>query len=483
MKDKIPVTLNDNHMYSCAVNVIAYNNENDVSQLEITLDDRLLDYWVFIDFEKPDGTKIKTPKLNIVGNVATYVIPRSLVDIDGSLKAQIVLQNEKDVVWKSSIKTYRVKSSINATDDIPEQEKEDFITEAQKLLEEIKNSGGTGGSCLLTEVTITIDENGGEETIVPVTKLELDYTSVELEVGQGMQIACSVLPSNATNNAITWSSSDSTKVKVEEGYITALASGNATITAKSVENPSISASCLVTVPQTSEGGDSGEDTTVEVTSITLDKTNLNLKVDETVTLKATVLPTNATNKNVVWSSSDNSKATVNNGVVTALAEGNVTITARSQSNTSITATCGVTIEAKETGGGTGGETGQTITVDFNDLDIQTGLKKKDGSTVTTIDKTHYVEFPYKEGMFISTNMNAGWVSNYPAFMVYDGSAYNIPEYTKDNTTFTTTLTDYAEGSTVYVNIYSSIVNDVLNNPSGSLPLNNCYYTYTVGGAE
>lgn len=142
MKDKIPVTLKDNHMYSCAVNVIAYNNENDVSQLEITLDDRLLDYWVFIDFEKPDGTKIKTPKLNTVGNVATYVIPRSLVDQDGSLKAQIVLQNEEDVVWKSSIKTYRVKSSINATDYIPEEEREDFITEAQKLLDEIKENGG-----------------------------------------------------------------------------------------------------------------------------------------------------------------------------------------------------------------------------------------------------------------------------------------------------------------------------------------------------
>lgn len=149
MKDKIPVTLNDNHMYSCAINVIAYNNENDVSQLEITLDDRLLDYWVFIDFEKPDGTKIKTPKLNTIGNVATYVIPRSLVDQDGSLKAQIVLQNEEDVVWKSSIKTYRVKSSINATDDILEDEREDFITHAQRTLEEIENG-----------LTPTIGENG-----------------------------------------------------------------------------------------------------------------------------------------------------------------------------------------------------------------------------------------------------------------------------------------------------------------------------------
>ena len=422
-------------------------------------------------YEKEDKMNITAEENSLNANMKI---------IDNALKEKA---NNEDIPTKVSElendKNYLTSVPSEFVTDTELQEKK-YATESfvsNKIAE-----AQLGGSCLLTEVTITIDEDGEEETTVPVTKLELDYTSVELEVGQGMQLACSVLPSNATNNAITWSSSDSTKVKVEEGYITALASGNATITAKSVENSSITASCLVTVPQTSEGGDEG-DTTVDVTSITLDKTSLSLKVDEIATLKATVLPTNATNKNVVWSSSDNSKATVSNGVVTALAEGNVTITARSQSNTSITATCSVTIEAKETGGGTSGETGQTITVDFNDLDIQTGLKKKDGSTVTTIDKTHYVEFPYKEGMFISTNMNASWLNNYPAFMVYDGSAYNIPEYTKDNTTFTTTLTDYAEGSTVYVNIWSSVVNGVLNTPPGSLPLNNCYYTYTVGGAE
>lgn len=180
MKDKIPVTLNDNHMYSCAVNVIAYNNENDVSQLEITLDDRLLDYWVFIDFEKPDGTKIKTPKLNTVGNVATYVIPRSLVDQDGSLKAQIVLQNEEDVVWKSSIKTYRVKSSINATDDIPEEEREDFITEAQKLLEEIKqNGGGTITDVLVDGISVVDNKIANIQLKQAVINILIEYGLIQ----------------------------------------------------------------------------------------------------------------------------------------------------------------------------------------------------------------------------------------------------------------------------------------------------------------
>lgn len=246
---------------------------------------------------------------------------------------------------------------------------------AEDLLKLILAGGGSGIEGLTVE-TITI----GESVNIPVTGVSLDYTSVELEVGQGMQLACSVIPSNATNNAITWSSSDSTKVKVEEGYITALASGNATITAKSVENSSIKASCSVTVSGTE----------------------------------------------------------------------------------------------------TGEETDQTI--QFNDLDIQTGLKKKDGTIVTTVNKSNYVEIPYTEGMFVSTNMNPGWTTNYPAVMVYDGSTYNIPEITKDGSTFTVTLTDYKEGSIVYANIYAILQDGVLKTPDSTpLPLENCYYI--VGGAE
>lgn len=142
MKQKICVTLDENHIYTCTTKTIARSNENDVSQIEITLADCLCDYWVFIDFEKPDGTKVKTPKLNVIDNVATYDIPNSLVDLNGTLKAQIVLQKENGEVWKSTIKSYYINTSINATDDIPEKEKEDFITEAQKLLDEIKQNGG-----------------------------------------------------------------------------------------------------------------------------------------------------------------------------------------------------------------------------------------------------------------------------------------------------------------------------------------------------
>lgn len=149
MKDKICVTLNKDHVFNCPVSTIAHSNENEVSQIEIKLEECLCDYWVFIDFEKPDGTKFKTPKLNVIGNVALYDIPNSLVDTKGTLKAQIVLQKENGEVWKSNVYSYYIKQSIDAIDDIPEDEREDFIAQAQKTLDDIENG-----------LTPTIGENG-----------------------------------------------------------------------------------------------------------------------------------------------------------------------------------------------------------------------------------------------------------------------------------------------------------------------------------
>ncbi|MEE1282746.1 MAG: Ig-like domain-containing protein [Acutalibacteraceae bacterium] len=344
-----------------------------------------------------------------------------------------------------------------------------------------KWNNNSGGVSLLSVETITIDDEGGEVVTVPVIGLELDYTSVELDLNQGMQLACSVLPSNATNNAITWVSSSPSIVSVENGWITALASGSATITAKSVENPSITASCLVTVPQPSSGGGE-EEPTIEVTSITLDKTSLTLKVDETATLKATVLPSNATNKNVTWSSSDNSKATVNNGVVTALAEGDVTITARSTSNTSITATCSVTIEAKEE------EPVAGETVYLYDL-TPTGagkILKKAGTGELETTGANYYTIPYSNGMYIVVGMNKGWLSGYPPFIVNDNGVITIPEYNKYEETeyyrgnidgkiqyaykYDVTLTGFSSDAVVYVNTYG-------------LEENTRDYVYYIAGGE
>ena len=147
MKDKICATLTKDHIYICSGGVIGRSGENECTQLEITLDECLCDKWVYIDFVKPDGTTYKTSKLDIVNNKVVYDIPNALLDQKGTLKVQVVLQNEEGEIWKSNIKTYGVNPSINATDDI--ENKEDFITDAQRLLNEIEEG-----------LTPTIGDNG-----------------------------------------------------------------------------------------------------------------------------------------------------------------------------------------------------------------------------------------------------------------------------------------------------------------------------------
>jgi hypothetical protein len=83
--------------------------------------------------------------------------------------------------------------------------------------------------------------------------------------------------------------------------------------------------------------------TVKVTGIKLNETAATLDVGGTVTLTATVTPSNATNKNVTWTSSDKAIASVSGGKVTALKAGKTTITAKSVSDPSVFATCEITV--------------------------------------------------------------------------------------------------------------------------------------------
>jgi uncharacterized protein (TIGR02145 family) len=148
-----------------------------------------------------------------------------------------------------------------------------------------------------------------------------------LAVGDEYPLAAAVLPANATDKAVAWSSSDPAKATVTDGRILAIAEGSTTITATVGEK---TATCAVTVTNTPIG----------VASISLDKAILALYIGDEYSRKAAVLPANATDKAVAWSSSDPGKVAVTNGKVAALAEGTVTITARAGEKT---ATCAVTV--------------------------------------------------------------------------------------------------------------------------------------------
>lgn len=113
--------------------------------------------------------------------------------------------------------------------------------------------------CRLTVETITIGESEEPEEPVniPVTGIILDYSSISLTEGESMMLAASVMPGNATNNLVLWESSDTSIATVENGYVTAVASGNCTITAKSAENSSIQATCALAVTAKSGGDEPG----------------------------------------------------------------------------------------------------------------------------------------------------------------------------------------------------------------------------------
>ena len=178
----------------------------------------------------------------------------------------------------------------------------------------------------IVDLTVDID--------VPVlsTAVTLDKTSVSLLAGKTAALAATVDPEQA-GQAVTWTSSDENVVTVDEnGVLTAVAAGTATVTAAAADNTGASAVCEVTV-------------TKPVSSIKLDKTSASILRGKTVTLKATVSPDDAANKAVAWSSSDKKIATVDaKGVVTGVAKGTATITAKAKDGSGVKATCKITVK-------------------------------------------------------------------------------------------------------------------------------------------
>ena len=174
------------------------------------------------------------------------------------------------------------------------------------------------------ELTLTINP-----APVLVTSVTLNTSELSLYTGQSEILTATVQPEDATNKNVTWSSDKPEVATVENGEVTAKAAGTATITATADGK---SATCTVTVTAA----------TVPVTGVTLNKTSTSLYVGDTETLTATVAPDNATDKTVTWTSSNPSVATVENGVVTAVAPGTATITVTTADG-SFTATCAVTV--------------------------------------------------------------------------------------------------------------------------------------------
>lgn len=136
-KDTIAVTIGDDHTYNCTAVTIGRTGENAISQLEITLPKALCAFQPYLEFKKPKGQTFRTERLHIEGDKIEYDIPSYLLDENGNLEVQLVLQNEDEKTWKSATKKYVVLKSIDAGENIPDTQKEDFFAEAQKTLDTV----------------------------------------------------------------------------------------------------------------------------------------------------------------------------------------------------------------------------------------------------------------------------------------------------------------------------------------------------------
>ena len=196
----------------------------------------------------------------------------------------------------------------------------------------------------------------------PVEEVRLDYNEVTLKIDETFRLTALVLPSDATNQELIWKSSDESVAKVDEtGNITAVGAGSATIMCQSADS-GVYDYCNVSVYQ-------------PVTGITLNNHEMEVRKGTIFWLYATVEPDDAWNKTVVWSSSDEEVATVDQtGMVTAVNPGECTIIATS-ADSGVVDRCTVIVTEPVTG----------ISLNFEEATIYTNEKIVIIPTVSPVD--------------------------------------------------------------------------------------------------
>lgn len=160
-----------------------------------------------------------------------------------------------------------------------------------------------------------------------VTNITLDKNDLIIDKGESYKFEVEFEPENVADKTIKWSSSNDNVATIsEDGTLTGIGYGECIITAIS-SNDVVKAECKVIVSS--------------VRSLELSKTNAKILIGSSDVITANILPVTA-NQNVVWTSSNESIATVENGVVTGVAAGTAIITATSEDGV-FSQTCEVTV--------------------------------------------------------------------------------------------------------------------------------------------
>ena len=279
---------------------------------------------------------------------------------------------------------------------------------------------------------------------IAVIGVSLDKRSITITVGSTETLTATIEPEDADNQNITWASDNPEVATVnEKGKVTGIKAGKAVITVIT-EDGEKTATCKVTV----------KDKEINVTEVKLNKTETTILVGASETLVATVLPENATNRNVSWKSSDEAVATVDaNGKVTGVKAGEAVITVTTEDGGK-TATCKVTVSDKEVK-----VTG--VTLNKTTLTLETGASETLTATIAPAD---------------ATNQKVSWKSSKEAVATVDANG-KVTGVKAGEAVITVTTEDGGMTATckVYVNTATVAVTGVM--------LNKTETTILEGGSE
>ena len=201
--------------------------------------------------------------------------------------------------------------------------------------------GMQAGVCVLTvasEQNPEVSESFRVLVVQPMTSIQIRAGQRRVFVGETLQLTADCLPATATMPEVRWSTRSASVASVDaNGLVTGHKRGTAVIVAEAADGSGVTASVSLSVEQ-------------RPTQVTLRERELNLIAGQSGTLHATVLPSDAGDRSVLWESSDPSVATVSgSGRVTAVGRGTCVITASSAADPSLTAEATVNVVQRVTG--------------------------------------------------------------------------------------------------------------------------------------
>lgn len=271
-----------------------------------------------------EGNNAITLEVN-TGKIAVYAADdpylAGLTDqADGEVLPVMVIPAKKGFQLRASVQPTTVRNRrVTLTSDNPEIVKiyENTVT------------GRKAGETFLTIASVQDPSVTVRYRVIvtqPVSRISVTAPEKSVAVGGSITLNAAILPEDATIKQVTWSSTDERIATVDaNGTVTGVKRGTARITAAATDGSNIRASINLQVIQTA-----GE--------ITLDKQELTVDTGRTGVLKATVLPKDTNDKNVIWTSSDESIAKVNaQGRVTGVSLGDCEITCTSRVNGAVQA--------------------------------------------------------------------------------------------------------------------------------------------------